>query len=96
MITKKVKKIIKETKSGYKLRPDDIRYIIELANEHRRWSVARIFEEALKPRIRTTLMLPLTPKMKAALTKAASKYQISMADVCYHILEEWFKANKMY
>ncbi len=96
MTNKKVKKIIEETRKWRPLRPDDIRYIIELANEHPRWGVERIFEEALRPRMKSCLILPLTPKMKAALTKAAKTYQISMADVCYHVLEEWLKAKKMY
>ena len=94
MTEKKVKKTIKAIKEkSYKLRPDDIWYIMELANEHRRWGVDRIFEEALRPRMRSALILPLTPKIKKALKRAASTYQISMLDVCYHILEEWLKAN---
>ena len=97
MTNKKVKKIVEQIKKEpYKLHPDDIRYIIELANEHPRWGVERIFDEALKPRIRTSLILPLTRKMKQALTKAAGRYQISMVDVCYHILEEWLKSRKLY
>ena len=96
MTHKKAKKIIKETKKWRPLRPDDIQYILELASEHPRWGVERIFTEALTPRIRTSLILPLTPKMKKAFEKATKTYQISMLNVCYHILEEWFKAKKMY
>lgn len=96
MTHKKAKKAIAETRKWRPLRPDDIQYILELANEHPRWGVERIFEEALRPRMRSVLPLPLTPKMKKAFEKAAKTYQISMLDVCYHILDEWFKAKKMY
>ena len=92
----KVKKVIEQTKKERKLRPDDIQYIIELANEHPRWGAKRIFDEALKPRMRSCLVLPLTPRMKKALEKAAKTYQINMADVCYYILQEWLTARKMY
>lgn len=98
MTKKKAKKIIEKTREQkqWRLRPDDIQYIIELAGEHPRWSAERIFEEARKPKIRSCLMVSLTPKIKNALTKAAKRYQISITDVCYHILDEWFKAHKLY
>lgn len=98
MTKAKAKKVIEKvrTKKRWRLRPDDIQYIIELAGEHPRWSVKRIFDEALKPRIRSCLVLPLTPKMKTALVKASKKYQINMADTCYHILKEWLEARKLY
>jgi len=91
----KVKKVIEETRKWRPLRPDDIQYIIELANEHPRWGVPRIFEEALKPRMRKCLIIPLTLKMDTALKKATKTYQISVADVCYHILQEWLKAKNV-
>jgi hypothetical protein len=97
MTKAKATKLIEEVRGRkWRLRADDIQYIIELAGEHPRWSVQRIFNEALRPKIRTCLMLPLTPKMKEALDKAAKTYQISVGDVCYHILQEWLKARKMY
>ena len=98
MTKKKAIKIIEAVKQRKKrvLRPDDIQYIIELAGKHPRWGVERIFEEALHPRIRTCLMLPLTPTMKKALVKATKVYQINMQDVCYHILQEWLQAKNMY
>ena len=96
MTEKKVKKIIGNMKKEpNRLRPDEIRYIIEIAAEHPRWGVKRIFDEALRPRMRSCLVLSLTPKMKESLKKAAEKYQIGMSDVCYHILEEWFEAKKI-
>jgi len=97
MTKKKITKIVQRTKEErkqYKLRPDDIQYIIELANEHSRWSVERIFKEALAPRIRTCLIVPLTPKLKKGLKSASDMYQIGALDVIYHILEEWLKAHK--
>ncbi len=95
MKTSKVKKLVKKRKKHrYSLKPDDIRYIIELANQHPRWSVDRIFEEALRPRMRCGLILPLTPKTWTALEKASKIYQITAADVVYHALEEWLKAKK--
>lgn len=98
MTKAKAIKIIKAVREGkkWRLRADDIQYIIELAGEHPRWSVDRIFREALRPKIRTCLILPLTPKMKVALEKAAKTYQISMNDICFHILQEWLQAKKMY
>ena len=97
MTKKKAKKVIEKTKSEkYRLRPDDIQYIIELAQEHPRWSVDRIFDNALKPRLRSCLIIPLTPKIKKALKKAAKTYQLDLLDVAYHALQEWLKARKMF
>lgn len=96
MTKAKATKVIENARKWRPLRPDDIQYIIEIATEHPRWGVERIFEEALRPRIRSCVILPLTPKMKKALAKAAQTYQISTLDVCYHILVEWLTARKMY
>ena len=97
MTKKKVTRIIEQQKrEPYTLRADDIQYIIELAAEHPRWSVNRIFKEALRPKIRSMLILPLTPKLKQALKKADEVYQIGLTNICYHILEEWLKAKGMY
>jgi len=93
----KAEKVIAHIKEQpYKLEPDTIQYIIELANVHPRWSVERIFKEAFRPRLRTSIILPLTPKMKRAFTKAAKQYQISYPDICYHVLTEWFTAHNFY
>ena len=94
-----LKKIIKETQKTrkfYRLRPADIQYIIELANEHPKWPVNKIFDEALRPRIRTCLILELTPKIDKALQKAAKQYQLDLDYVICHVLEEWLKAKKMF
>jgi hypothetical protein len=91
----KIGAIIKKTqKEKFKLREDDIEYIIELANSHPKWSVDRIFEEARRPKIRSCLMLPLTPKLKEAVGKAAKTYQISLSAVACYALREWLKGRK--
>ena len=84
MKKEKLRKIVKTTQ---------IEYIIELANQHPRWSVNRIFDEALRPRIRNCLIIPLTPNLKASLEKASKTYQISILDVTYHALKEWLKSR---
>lgn len=90
-----LKKIVKKTQKGkYKLYPDDIEYIIELANKHPRWSVDRIFNEALKPKMRKCLIIPLTPMLNNALEKAAQTYQISILAITYHVLKEWLESRK--
>lgn len=97
MTKNKAKKIIdKVKKREYRIRPDDIQYIIELAQEHPRWSVDRIFDNALHPRLRSCLTIPLTPKMKKALEKAAKIYQLDLLDVAYHALQEWLDARKCF
>jgi len=97
MTKKKAKKVIEKVRAEkYKLRPDDIQYIIELAQEHPRWSVGKIFEQAIRPRMRSCLMIPLTPKIKKALEKAAKIYQLNISDVSYHALQEWLEARKLY
>lgn len=94
MTKRKLNSIAKKTqKRKYKLHPDDIEYIIELANKHPKWSVDRIFKEALRPRMRTCLIVPLTPSLKDALRKAADTYQISELAVAYHALKEWLKGR---
>lgn len=94
MKKEKLRKIAKSTqKRKYKLRPDDIEYILELANKHPRWSVDKIFYEALKPGIRKCLIVPLTPNLKEGLEKASKTYQISILDVTYHALKEWLKGR---
>ena len=95
MTEKKIRKIVKAVqKQQFKLRPDDIEYIIELANKHPKWSVDRIFEEATRPKIRNCLLLPLTPTLKEALEKAAKVYQISLLAVAHYALKEWLKDRK--
>ncbi len=90
----KLNAIIKKTqKQRYKLRPDDIEYIIELANSHPKWPVKKIFEEALRPKMRNCLMIPLTPKLKEAIKKAAKTYQIDLAAVACRALREWLKGR---
>ena len=96
MKKRKLASIAKKTqKRKYKLRPDDIEYIIELANNQPRWPVNKIFDEALKPKVRKCLIVPLTPSLKAALEKAAKTYQISELAVAYHILKEWLKSRNL-
>lgn len=97
MATKKavVKKLAKKAQRlKYKLRPVDIRYIIELANAHPRWPIDRIFDEALKPRLQSSLILGMTPKLQKALIKAAKRYQIKIADIAYDAIEEWLKQRQ--
>ncbi len=90
MTKKKVTKLTKVIKNcKFRLRSNQIQYIIELCQEHPRWGVDKIFEEALKPRIVSSLIIPLTPKIKIALTKAAETYQLGLDYVTYHVLQEW-------
>ncbi len=91
----KLRSVVKKTqKRKYKLRPDDIEYVIELANSHPKWSVDRIFEEALRPKLKSCLIIPLTPKLKEAVGKAAKTYQISLVGVTCYALREWLKGRK--
>ena len=97
----RIKKIVKVTqeqrkKYKYRLRPDDIEYIIELANDHPKWSVEKIFEQALKPRLRTCVILGLTPKMQKAMKEASRIYQINNADIAFHALQEFLEARGFY
>ena len=90
---KKAKTMIQEAKKVRSLRPDDIWYILEVAERHPKWSVKRIFEDALAPRLRTSLCLPLTPKMKKQFDKAAKKFDMSVPFVAYHAIEEWMEGH---
>jgi len=93
----RAKKFIRATqKHDYRLKPVDIRYIIELANLHPRWPVNRIFEEALRPRMQSALIVHITPKLKKALEKAAKRYQITILDVAYDAIEEWLKQKQLF
>lgn len=86
--------MIKQTRKHRHLYPDDVRYIIELANHHPKWPVEKIFEEALKPRLRRSLILPLTPNMAKKLDKAARRYQISPTAVIYEAMDKWLTAER--
>ena len=97
MTKKKATKVISKVREQkYRLRPDDIQYIIELAQEHPRWSVDRIFNKALRPRVRTSVIVPLTPRLEAGLKRACKTYQLGIADVLYHCIQEWLTAKQCY
>jgi hypothetical protein len=94
----RIKKMVRVTqeqrkKYKYKIRPDDLEYIIELANDHPKWSVDKIFTEALKPKMRTCVILGLTPKLKKALEEASRVYQMNQTSVAFHALKEFLKAR---
>ena len=93
MKERKAKQIIGATKRDRPLFSDDIWRIIELCQKHPRWSVDRVFTEALAPRIRTSLMFPLTPDMKAKLKEAEKKYDMRATDITYHAVDEWLKGH---
>ena len=95
MTKDKIEKLAKETQKEQSFRSDDIRYVLELATAHPRWSVNRIFREVLKPRIRTRLIVYLTPKLKRQLEKAVREYKIKAYDLVCDILEEWLDAKQL-
>ena len=91
MKTKKVIKLVEELKRfPVNLESDDIRYILQIADLNPRWSAKRILNEALKPKIRSGLIIYLTPKLREALMNFASEYKISMRNAAYNIIEEYF------
>jgi predicted DNA-binding protein (UPF0278 family) len=97
MTEKKVKKLV-ETQKKYEfhLYQDDIQLILEVAQEHPRWSVDRIFKEALQTRMRNGVIIYVTPKIHTALKEAAKMYKISIDAVAYEAMKKWLIAHNFY
>jgi hypothetical protein len=94
MTEKKVKKLVEaQRKHKFHLYMDDIQLILEVAQEHPRWSCDRIFKEALQTRIRKGILLYITPKIHTALKEAAEIYKISITAVAYEAMIEWLTAR---
>ncbi len=93
MTEKKAQQLVKyvrtKTQRRFKLSQDDIHLILELAQEHPKWSVSRIFYEASRPKIRRGLLIYPTPKVLDALKDAGKRYDVSINYLLHQILGDW-------
>lgn len=69
--------------------PDDIQYVIELANKHPRWTVDRIFTQVIKPRSRSCVVLALSPGMKCSLDEKSKEYRMNINELVQEIVLKW-------
>ena len=80
-----------QRKSRFRLTQDEIHLILELSQEHPRWSVDRVFKEAARPKVRTGIVFYPTPKIMQALREAADGYDVSVPFVLHDLLFEWYR-----
>lgn len=92
---KAIKLINRAREEKHNLLTDDIQYIIELSQEHPQWSVDRVFDEALKPKLRHVIVIYPSNEMNKALTKASKIYQLDIQHTIDHILRKYLKAEKL-
>jgi len=67
--------------------------LVEYGEEHPTWSAKKIVEEAIKPRVEKSVVVPLSPRLRDGLQKAVDARRRSPDEIASEALEHWLKIN---
>jgi len=77
----------------YQLDKYQKRRLVEYGEDHPRWSAAKIVEEAIKPRVEKSVIVPLSPKLRDGLQKAVDACRKLPDEITSEALEHWLRIN---
>jgi ParB family chromosome partitioning protein len=67
--------------------------LVEYGEDHPKWSAKKIIEEAIKPRVEKSVVVPLSPKLRDGLQKAVDACRKTPDEITAEALEHWLKVN---
>jgi len=67
--------------------------LVEYGEDHPRWSARKIVEEAMKPRVEKSVLVPLSPRLRDGLQKAVDACRRTPDEITVEALEHWLKVN---
>ncbi len=67
--------------------------LVEYGEDHPKWSAKKIFEEATKPRVEKSVVVPLRPKLRDGLQKAVESCRRGPDEIAAEALEDWLRRN---
>ncbi len=67
--------------------------LVEYGEDHPKWPARKIFEEAIKPRVEKSVVVPLPPKLRDGLQKAVDACRRTPDEITAQALEHWLKVN---
>ncbi len=77
----------------YKLDKHQKARLVEIGEAHADASAKTIFDEALKPRLEASVIVPLPTRLKDGLARAAKKLRMRWEEVAAEALEYWLQSN---
>jgi len=82
-----------EMMGKYKLDRHQKARLVEIGEEHPGASAKTIFNEALKPRVEASVLVPLPTRLQEGLDRAAKNLRLSWEEVAAEALEYWLERN---
>lgn len=67
--------------------------LVEYGEDHPKWSATKIIQEAIKPRVEKSVVVPLSPKLRDGLQKAVDACRRTPDELTVEALEHWLKRN---
>jgi ParB family chromosome partitioning protein len=67
--------------------------LVEYGEDHPTWSASKIVEEAMKPRVEKSVVVPLPPRLRDGLQKAVDACRRNPDEIAAEALEHWLKRN---
>jgi len=67
--------------------------LVEYGEDHPKWSATKIVEEAMKPRVEKSVVVPLPPRLRDGLQKAVDACRRTPDEIAAEALEHWLKRN---
>jgi ParB/RepB/Spo0J family partition protein len=67
--------------------------LVEYGETHPMWSASKIVEEAMRPRVEKSVVVPLAPKLRDGLQKAVDACRRNPDEIATEALEHWLKVN---
>ena len=68
-------------------------HLVEYGEDHPKWSSRKIFEEAIKPRVEKSVLVPLSPKLRDGLQRAVDACRRTPDEITAQALEHWLQVN---
>ena len=82
-----------EMMKKYKLDKHQKGRLVEFGEENPGWSAKKIIAEAIKPRVETTVLVPLSQKIQKSLQRAVDEFRKGPDEIAMEALEHWLKRN---
>jgi ParB/RepB/Spo0J family partition protein len=67
--------------------------LVEYGEKHPTWSAKKIVEEAIKPRVEKSVVVPLSPRLRDGLQRAVDACRRTPDEIAAEALEHWLKVN---
>lgn len=67
--------------------------LVEYGEDHPSWSASKIVEEAIKPRVEKSIVVPLPPRLRDGLQKAVNACRRNPDEIAAEALEHWLNVN---